>query len=305
MFSNKTCEQLEAKLDELERTTDSLQKHVDTQQALIDQKTQKIHTLEDDLMETKLVNEKLQEKFEQLVADNSSSHDDIDYNTIDCNRRERSSSSCPSCVSVDSSSETDKVVSELTERVQNLTYQKEKAEKQAAEVLAENETLDNNLEKAEAEIDDLAKKLSVYEDNLDKQVQLSTPATPKHYPPTSTPTGFSLPPLMEEHSLHTHESEECPGGISLFNEFDSQFSSLQRNYDNLVEGCTCSASIRHKTRSDKSREGEASLSESRVRSLDRPFKELFDEMFATLKQTAEVADKLIERKTDVILAREE
>ena len=29
---------------------------------------------------------------------------------------------------------------------------------------------------------------------------------------------------------------------------------------------------------------------------DRPFKELFDEVFATLRQTAQVADRLIERK---------
>ena len=306
-FSNKTCEQLEAKLDELERANDYLQRHVDTQQALIDQKTQKIHTLDDDLTETRQVHERLQETYKQLVADNSNL-EDIECNSTDGPRRERSGSSCLSSVSVDSSLESDRVISELTERVQNLTYQKEKAEKQVAEVLAENETLDKNLEKTEAEIDDLTKKLSAYEDSLDKQTQSSTPATPKHFPSTPTPTSqteLSLPPLTEEHSQYTQGSEESPGGMSLFTELDSQFSSLQRNYDSLVQGCTCSASIHHKNWSDKSKEVEMSLSDNRERSLQRPLKELFDEMFATLKQSAQVADRLIERKTDMILAREE
>lgn len=235
--------------------------------------------------------EKLQEKHRQLVAD-STSVDDVDCISVSSSQLERASSDYPDCVSTSLPPETEEIIDELTERVRTLTYQKEKAEKKLEEALAENESLDKSLEKAEIEIDDLAKKLSLTEDPLIKQ---SLPSTPKHFHSTSTAQpSFSL--------SENHSPDAC--GISIFNELDSQFSLLQTSYDSLVEGCTCSASLHHRNRSNTEKGGHGVAVEQRKRnvSASTPFKDLFDEIFANLKQSAKVADRLFENK---VQAREE
>lgn len=205
-------------------------------------------------------------------------------------------------------------VEDLTLKLRNATYQKKKIESGFREVAAENQVLSKNLEKAETEIAELQTRLRSYEEATEKQ-SLEYPLTsPKlqGYPtltPTPTKSGsfhyqssspfgdesprllFQKPPKLGEIAL----------GASLFSELDSQYSTLQMRYEDLLQQCTCSASLVHKSKHNLSLEpletdGAQSTSKPENDSFDKPFKELFDEVFATLRQTAQVADRLIERK---------
>lgn len=99
-------------------------------------------------------------------------------------------------------------------------------------------------------------------------------------------------------------------GKSIFSELDIEYSSLQQQYQDLLTNCTCKASrLRHvKADGGSDRKGSSMGSYSAVEKTDvsrssisscgrsGAFRELFDELFATLRQTAHVADRLIEGK---------
>ena len=287
-FSNKTCEQLEVKVEELERTHTRLQQQMLSQQSSLDHKTKQIESLEEELAETRAHNERLRERTTRLVADKNELKQTT--GTEDARMRERSKS-CHG--NVDVSMETDGIVSELTERVQNLTFQKEKAERELSGLVTENETLSKTLERAEADIEELTSRVAACEEILERQ---GTPlSTPKHS--HATPSHFELPGDTEDHTPQPPDREETPeaNGQSLFNELDNEYSSLRHHYNTLVQGCTCSASLHHKSwTSGGGVANEGVVKEGK--SNEKPFKELFEDLFATLKQTAHVADRLIERK---------
>ena len=84
--------------------------------------------------------------------------------------------------------------------------------------------------------------------------------------------------------------ETTTNGKSIFSELDSEYSSLQQQYQNLLTNCVCSAQHNVVEKSNITRSSSISCGRRGA------FKELFDELFATLRQTAQVADKLMEGK---------
>ncbi len=289
-FSNQSCEQLEGKVEELEQTNAQLKRQLVSQHSSLDQKTQQILSLEDELLDTRSQNTLLRERTTQLMSEKKDSKENT---PIEENRARERSKSC-----LEVSIETHGTLLELTGQIQKLTFQKEKSQRALTSAMNENESLMKSLEIAEQEIEELTHRVAMFEDVVDGQSSTPKPAhsTPSH------PTTFVLPSPSGGIADHTPLPPSAPeesyrdSGVSLFNEIDTEYSSLRYNYDTLVQGCTCSASLRHKTWT-KGR-GVGVVEEGVAPSESRPYKELFAEMFATLKQTAQVADRLMERRKD-------
>ncbi len=275
-------------MEELERINSHLQRQMLTQHSTLDHRTQQVESLEDEVLELRRQNERLEERTAQLVAEKNNAKENPPNGETKARERSKSCYSNPM--------ETESIVTELTVRVQKLTFQKEKAERTLTSVLNENESLAKNLERAEMEIEELGHRVTVFEDAVDGQ---STPlSTPKSSHSTQY-TSFTLPSIPEDHtlqpSLATEEISQ-DSGLSLFNELDTEISSLRQNYNTLVQGCTCSASLHHKISSRGGGVVFGGVVNEGAEAGSRPYKELFAEVFATLKQSAQVADRLVDRK---------
>ena len=215
-----------------------------------------------------------------------------------------------------------KTVEELTDKLRTANYQRERYENGLQEVVAENQALSRSLERVEADTGELQARLRAYEDAMEKQSLEQAYSSPiphsgQYLSVSSTPTSNStfqytsgLPsPGGEENNRPSIRTADSLLGTSLFSELDSQYSDLQERYDQLVQQCTCSAGLAHRSQmklsaADGSGDVPHSLATSAEASLVSPvapFKDLFEEVFATLKQTAAVADKLAQRKRNAVM----
>lgn len=300
-FSIKSCEQLELKIDELEKVNCRLERLCENRQTLIDQKSAALQELEEEYRQLKLKYDQMQQKSEQ---NKDSDNDDKDANEppvkLNCHLHkplmlERTQEIL----------ELKAVVEELTLKVQKLSYQRQKAERQLEEVMSENEELTVNAEQTESEIAELQAKLKIYEEVFELQNCDSAALSPKIQAPplASTPyrgdiqSPINKTPIQKSHKSSTSEIQF---GMSLFSELDEEYSTLRQNYCQLVQECTCSASLPHKhkyTRSQVSTGVSPDTVQPTLHDLNKPLKDLFDEVFHTLEQTAQVADRLIERKS--------
>ena len=213
-----------------------------------------------------------------------------------------------------------KTVNELTEKVRVVSYQKQKYEKGVQELLVENQSLTRSLERAEMDISELQARLRIYEEAMEKQSFERSFGSPMPHTlsvsstPTSSVHVFQYSGQYSTGggggSVVSPSEDACKSprstlGASLFSELDSQYSDVQEHYDELVRQCTCAAGLAHRNRLKPRLEVETGenlvpLSISGAAEPPAgtrgPFKDLFDEVFATLQQTAAVADKLIERE---------
>ena len=325
-FSNKSCEQLESRAEELEKTNSSLKKLCESQQVQLDLKTTTVQDLEEKLDSVQIEYRQLKEHCESLEL----SRTQQTLSTGDKAMRKKATSfsgelsretvDCPTM----SEREQDlaKTVEELTEKLRTANYQRGKYEKGLQEVVAENQTLSRNLERVEADTGELQARLRAYEDAMEKQSLERSYSSPmphsgQHLSVSSTPTSSNtfqytsglLSPSGEESNRQSARTADSLLGTSLFSELDSQYSDLQERYDQLVQQCTCSAGLAHRSQmklsvSDGS--GDvlhplATAAEASLVSPVTPFKDLFEEVFATLKQTAAVADKLAQRKRNAVM----
>lgn len=311
-FSNKSCEQLESRVEELERTSTSFRKLCENQQAQLEQKTATIQDLEEKLDSVEKEYQKMKEHCDNQVQQTSS--------------RELSGDMVDHPAASERECELLRTVEELTEKLRKASYQRQKYEKGLCEVLAENQTLTRNLERVEADATELQVRLRAYEDAMEKQSlersvgsPLLIPHSGQHLSISSTPTyghvfqyGGVQSPGGEESNhpmLKSSKTTDSLLGTSLFSELDSQYSDLQERYDQLVQQCTCSAGLAHRNQmklaaTESSGDVLSSLvtqAEASSAPEGTPFKDLFEEVFATLKQTAAVADKLVQRRRNGVM----
>ena len=313
-FSNKLCEQLEQKIEELERTNEGLRKFCDSRKGLIEQKSATIRELEEKLKALQEDYSSVKEHCENLEQ---SQVKDVAAEEVASPKTARSISfsgvlrySSPPRAEIQELQDT---VDDLMLKLQNANYQKQKLENDFKEVVADNQTLGKTLEVAEAEVAELLARVKSFEEASEGQ-SLEGPVTSPRMRElsTSTPTCGSNflfhSPRMENSPTHlplkspkVASAMEGLLGTSLFNELDSQYNMLQRQYEDLLHRCTCSASLAYKSKYHISGDQDEAVdsqpvAETQGQTKDRPFKELFDEVFATLRQTAQVADRLIERR---------
>jgi DNA repair exonuclease SbcCD ATPase subunit len=313
-------------VEELEKTSSSLTKLCESQQVQLELKTATVQDLEEKLdsvqneygqmkercesMELSHVQQTLSNRDKATRKKAASFNGELSQDTVDCltmSQREQ---------------DLVKAVEELTEKLRTANYQRGKYEKGLQEVVAENQTLSRSLERVEADAGELQARLRAYEDAMEKQSLERSYSSPmphsgQHLSVSSTPTSTvmfqytsGLPsPSGEESNRPSARTADSLLGTSLFSELDSQYSDLQERYDQLVQQCTCSAGLAHRNQMKLSAaDGSGDVLHSLAPSDEAssvspvaPFKDLFEEVFATLKQTAAVADKLAQRKKNAVM----
>ena len=329
-FSNKSCEQLEGRGEELEKANTSLRKLCEGQQAQLENKTTAVQDLEEKLDSVQREYQRVKERCDSLELSQLQA---VGKSCMTAKLVRKKSTSFSGELVEDSSEwptgaqrerELLKTMDEVTEKLRTATYQKQKYEKGLREVLAENQSLSRSLERAEADASELQARLRAYEEAMEKQSLERSYGSPMPYPAatlltSSTPTGGSvfqygsLTSPAEDSSQLSHKSSrttESVLGTSLFSELDSHYSNLQERYDQLLQQCTCSAGLAHRNQLKNMAAGDggtgvlsslATQPQASSSVAGAPFKDLFEEVFATLKQTAAVADRLIERKKNGIV----
>ena len=336
-FSNKLCEQLEGRAEETERTNASLAKLCDSQQAQLEQKTAAVHDLEEKLESIQRECQRLKDNNDSSNTSCKSCRKEVGklaWKKAASFGGEVSDDTLDSPAASEGGEDLRNSVEKLTEKLRTVNYQREKYEKGLREVLTENQSLSRQLERAEADLGELQARLKAYEDAMEKQSLEHACSSPlvhsgHHFSVSSTPTtsatfqygGTLSSPCAtasgddrssQQNSLKTSRTTDSLLGTSLFSELDSQYSDLQEHYDELVQQCTCSAGLAHRNRlklaSSTETGGPNELTSLATHSpgahsssnSGQPFKDLFEEVFATLKQTAAVADKLVQRKKGTV-----
>ena len=241
-------------------------------------------------------------------------------------RTERSHS-CVDTMQSESEKELHDLVEDLTKQLSDLRYQKSKAKSSYETITSENRKLRELLGKAESEVVDLQIQVKFLEDlNNDG----SEPATP--IPPTSPGRRSALSSLSHaggscphcngslldysyenSFSLNRIKSEPFIGSDTLFTELQNELNTVQISFDKLLQNCTCPASIPYKDLildtpillDTPPPCGDNVKEQSTVKRLsnhgrchDLTMKDLFDEVYASLKQSSIVADQLLTRKND-------
>ena len=311
-FSNRSCENLELKLEEFDAENRDLKlalsKKVVTIQVknkVIDDLQKRVEVLDAEI--TKLQNEL---KFANDIDDTSS-----------IMKQEQSGNKDSQTTSF-SMLELQEQLDDLNFKLQNATYQKSKVQQTLDTVMSENSKLTDVLEKTEMEVLELQSHVKILEEGV--LLEKSEAATPLSSIPPQSPTRYASPGTpMYSFSLHSNhvvvddtlisansrlfQNSSGSGGLTLFAELQAEYNSLQNKFDDLVSNCRCKASspynefqakegssLAPKYSSDETKVHESTISSGIVP--DSSLKSLFQEVYATLKQTTLVADKLIERR---------
>lgn len=285
-FSNTSCEQLEQKIEELEHNNKRLQKLCSIQQSLLAQKNTALVDLQKDFTQLKCQHEQLL-LVKAPIEETNISHE---VEQMLQSKNMKSEVENEHLHTNDNSDITNlqSSLAELAQNVQKVTLQKQKVESQLEEIMNEHQSLVKALERADDEIVDLQTKLRSYEENLSSPKSSCPFSDTPQFSPCDNPFALDKSCKSPKNSGSNQDA-----GLSLFCELDVQYSTLQQRYYELVEQCTCSASLFHKKWLPSEKPSVNLQEHSMV--TDTPFKELFEEVFATLKQTTLVADKLIER----------
>ena len=201
-------------------------------------------------------------------------------------------------------SELQELTDELTLKLHDSSYQRSKLNVEVEKLLAENSRLQECLTKAEGEVVVLQTKLQAVEESIVDETREEVPVSPvqgsshgTRITSTDSDTQFM--------TFHT-SSSTSHSGTSLFSELNTQYHSLQKQLDSFMSECTCGAALSleselargngclSSSRADETKDKRCDASGKQSRSaLERPLKELFDEVFVTLQQSALVADRLV------------
>ena len=229
---------------------------------------------------------------------------------------------------LDNSSELDDLVIDLQKKLSDSQYQRSKFKQSADTLLSENKKLNELLMKTETEVIDLQARVKLLEDQASERSEPVTPIPPQS--PGRKPfliSSFSNPGNLCPHCsvnladtsfdstipLSVMGTKDCDfsgneSNTTLFTELQNEFGVLQNKFEKLLQECSCSASVPYKdlakdavTTGRESSNNEPKTKNPSTTSTDSKFqdtslKDLFEEVYATLKQTTFVADKLLEKR---------
>lgn len=315
-FSNRSCENLELKLEEYDTENRDLKLALTKKDVTIQVKNKVIDDLQKrvEILEVEII--KLQNELK--------STNDIDgissvMKPEQPGNKDRNKDSLATGLSM---LELQEIVDDLNFKLQNATYQKSKVQQTLDTVMLENSKLTEVLEKTETEVFELQSRVKILEEGV--LSEKSEAATPLSSIPPQSPTRYASPGTpMHSFSFHSNhvvvddamisansrlfQNSSGSGGLTLFAELQAEYNSLQNKFDDFVSNCQCKASSPYKefqvkegsSSGAKYSSDEAKTCESTISSgiaPDSSLKSLFQEVYATLKQTTLVADKLIERR---------
>lgn len=312
-FTNHLCEQLELKVDELESSNEQLAKLCRKRHALLEQKRCSLADVEEDLASAR-------DECDHVRADLDQLRRYSGEDGRESGKRAHTAAACDSDgVENKEMVELRGEVEALSLKVQSSDFQKRRLEREMASALGENATLRRNLEKAEAELAELQIRFVELTESRSQDgapvtphsitsPNYMTPISPNHpsftFPRQSSSGGDTSSVELGRSTTVVTELPRHAGienGQSLFSELDTQYNTVLQSYGKLLHKCTCSASLGHKAQEGVDvgppSNGLVAGEKGEGHREGGAFKELFEEMFATLRQTAAVADRLIERRS--------
>jgi len=168
----------------------------------------------------------------------------------------------------------------LNGKIQSISKQKMKLEVEITTLTETNRTLEQSLAETEGKLCKLQSKF----DSLENEKQLSYPC--------DKDTVYS--DCTDYHPTVEKSESTIKNGVSLFGELDEQFLQLQKQFQDLVTTCNCSASLSYKDRYPRHNHKRVEVRPSVTK---KPFQHIFDKIYATLKETTIVADRLLLQTT--------
>lgn len=273
-LANSSCESLELRLEETERENTELKVMSSKSKLTIAIKTKIINDLQNRL-----------ETLQQELTLNKSTAQESE-GTDGLNNEAHTSLSGKSQNGLNHDQllkEHEDIVEDFSVKLQNTAYQKTKLQQLLDKTTIENGKLTEMLDKTEIENLELHNRIKTLEEKLlfgDRSEPI-TPISPSS-PSNNSPTKQSF---FTNCDTFTNGSK----GITLFGEIQKDYGTLQDKFDSLVACCQCDCSIPYK--GNRGREKDTNETVQR----DSSLRDLFQEVYATLKQTTIVADRLINR----------
>lgn len=287
--ANISCESLEQKLEETERENRELKRTNLRHQVTIDLKTKIINDLHDRL-----------EGFEKELSEMKTLKS-RDVPDGAANKHSSNNDSCRDLTRLNHDEllkEHYEIVEDLSIKLQNTNYQKNKTQTLLDAVKTENAKLSELLEKTELENTELRSYVSTLEEKL-LNLSTSEPVTPS-LPPTSPPRNFSAryPP---------EESPSFSRVTTLDTELLVDYQTMKDQYDLMVSNCRCESNSHTRVEDGDTAKGDVfngvdgkdkkNKTEGGVIMKEASLKDLFQDVYATLKATTVVADRLIEKRS--------
>ena len=299
-FAYKTCDQLEQRVEDLEAQNNELKRACAGKESAITLKCKLIDSLQSHVEALRAEVTEIQD-----VAKHKHSTNNVDLDTtpnpLNSNSTNHSRGSPrpftpPTSKVTASYSELQELTDELTLKLQNSSYQKSKLNVEVEKLLNENFRLQESLLKAENGIADLQAKVQNLEDSLADEGREDMPLSPVQS------RGNRLTSTDSEIQLSLGTSSLTNLGTSLFSELNTQYYGLQKQLDSVLSNCTCGAAASlysSELLSPKADQVEKNdcVEQPESSILERPLKDLFDEVFVTLHQSTLVVDRLMKGNT--------
>jgi len=166
----------------------------------------------------------------------------------------------------------------LNSKIYSVSKEKIRLEGEIATLVDANRMLEQSLAEAEGKISKLMSKVDLLESEKTLNHLTNNGDTTDH------------PGIVD---MEKKVEGSVKNGVSLFGELDMQFLQLQKQFQDLVTTCNCSASLPYKDKYTR-KKAEQKRSPSVTR---KPFQHIFDKIYATLKETTVVADRLLLQTT--------
>ena len=307
-MSSQLAEHLEGKLNESEEEVDLLQRQCDLLQLEVNKNGSHLQQSEAKLEEQATEILKLRKEVDGLQLERRRLEQELEG-------ERRKALSLDACLTSPSGTNSTECIhlaeglASLRSALEQSHACKMKLERQLSDAIVEKESMEQQMTKAEETVEELRLKLAATEDtdsgivsgltrlNRSKSMHYGcggrrrfTTRPPTSSSPLTSPQTLELPPSLHLHRSGSHSPSSSP---SLWSELDSQCATLQRQFDQWVQKCNCSASLEYqkyvKTRQMTEQEG----SKERTQSLIQPFKHMFDELFLSIKETTAVANRLL------------
>lgn len=304
-FAYKTCDQLEQQVEDLEAQNNDLKKSCAGKDSTITLKCKLIDSLQSHIealrVEVTEIRDVTKHKHSTNSIDLDASPNPLNSNPTNQSRGSPGPFTPPTSKVTASYSELQELTDELTLKLQNSSYQKSKLNVEVEKLLKENVSLQESLSKAENDIADLQAKIQSLEESLVEEKREDMPLSPVQS------RGNRLTSTDSEIQLSLGTSSLTNLGTSLFSELNTQYYGLQKQLDNVLSNCTCGAAVSFYSsellspKSDQVEKND-STEQSELSVLERPLKELFDEVFVTLHQSTLVVDRLMKGNTSPSLS---
>ena len=308
-MSSQLAEHLESKLNESEEEVDQLQRQCDLLQLELNKSDGHLHHSEALLEEQATEVLQLKRKVDDLQLERRRLEQELEGE-----RRKTVSPMVPFTPPMGTSSAECTLLAEelasLRSKLEQSQACKMKLERQLSDVALEKAGLEQQVTLAEETVEELRSRLAATEDIDSGLVSGSTrlkrsksmlyggkqcyaARRPSHSSsPLKSPQ--TLEPLP---SLHPHSSgSRSPTNIpSLWSELDSQCTTVQGQFDQWVQKCNCSASLEYQKYVKARQMAQQEESKERTQPPLQPFKNIFDELFSSIKETTAVANRLLSK----------